>query len=161
LPIVSERDPILIYLQVLGGSSFDSVIQTPKREQHIPELWNRKEVARLLSVCPNFKHRVMLTRVSELMALQVKHIDSDRHLLRIEQAKGAKDRQVILDDPLLVLLRQYWQRYRPMQCLFYGRSPEHSLSISSAQKVFTRAKQRADIPKVGGIHSLRHAYATH
>ncbi len=129
------------------------VLQTPKGEQRIPELLSRKEVARLLSVCADFKHRVMLTtcyvcglRVSELMALQVKHIDSDRHLLRIEQARGAKARQVILDEPLLALLRQSWQRYPPIQWLFYGRSPEHSLSISSAQKVFSRAKQRAGIP---------------
>lgn len=157
-----------LYLQVLCWSSFDIVLQTPKREQRIPELLSRKEVEGILSACPNFKHRVMLTtcyvcglRVSELMALQVKHIDSDRHVLRIEQAKGAKDRQVILADPLLALLRQYWQRYRPVQWLFYGRSLDHSLSISSAQKVFARAKQCADIHKVGGIHSLRHAYATH
>ena len=157
-----------LYLQVLGWGAFDVTIHTPKRAQRIPELLSRQEVARILAACSNDKHRVMLTtcyacglRVSELMALQVKQIDSERHVIRIEQAKGAKDRQVILSDCLLTLLRWYWQRYRPVQWLFYGRDRQSALSITSAQKVFRRAKQRAGINKVGGIHSLRHAYATH
>ena len=157
-----------LYLQVLGWEAFEITIHTPKRAQRIPELLSRGEVARLLSACTNFKHRVMLTtcyacglRVSELMALQVKQIDAERHVIRIEQAKGAKDRQVILGDQLLVLLRQYWQQYRPESWLFYGRDRHLALSITSAQKVFKRSKQRAGINKIGGIHSLRHAYATH
>ncbi len=157
-----------LYLQVLGWNAFEIELHTPKRPQRIPELLSRQEVARILSACRNVKHRMMLTtcyacglRVSELMALQVKQIDSDRHVLRIEQAKGAKDRQVILSDHLLALLRHYWQRYRPVQWLFYGFDSERALSITSAQKMFKKAKQCADINKVGGIHSLRHAYATH
>jgi len=58
-------------------------------------------------------------------------------------------------------LRQYWQQYRPVRWLFYGRDRQVALSITSAQKVFKRNKQRAGINKVGGIHSLRHAYASH
>lgn len=157
-----------LYLQVLGWEAFEIVIHTPKRAQRIPELLSRAEVARLLSVCTNFKHRVMLAtcyacglRASELVALQVKQIDAERHVIRIEQAKGAKDRQVILSDQLLVLLRQYWQQYRPVRWLFYGRDRQVALSITSAQKMFKRSKQRAGINKIGGIHSLRHAYATH
>ena len=157
-----------LYLQVLGWAAFEVELHTPKRAQRIPELLSRQEVARILSACQNVKHRVMLTtcyacglRVSELVALQVKQIDSDRHVLRIEQAKGAKDRQVTLSDHLLTLLRTYWQRYHPVQWLFYGQGPHRALSITSAQKVFRKAKQQAGIHKVGGIHALRHAYATH
>jgi len=157
-----------LYLQVLDWESFDIDIHTPKRAQRIPELLSRAEVARLLGACSNLKHRVMLTtcyacglRVSELVALQVKQIDSDRHVIRIEQAKGAKDRQVILSEHLLTLLREYWQQCRPKRWLFYGLEPDRALSITSAQKVFKHAKQQAKINKVGGIHSLRHAYATH
>ena len=157
-----------LYLQVLGWAHFDVVIHTPKRAQRIPELLSRQEVARILSACSNEKHQTMLTtcyacglRVSELVALQIKHIDSDRHVLRIEQAKGAKDRQVILSDHLLTLLREYWQHYHPVQWLFYGQGSHRALSITSAQKIFRKAKQQAGIHKVGGIHALRHAYATH
>ena len=157
-----------LYIQVLGWNAFDITIHTPKRAQRIPELLSRQEVARILSACLNHKHRIMLTacyacglRVSELVALQVNQIDSDRHVLRIEQAKGAKDRQVILSEHLLMLLRDYWQAYKPVQWLFYGYNPHRARSITSAQKIFKKAKQQANINKVGGIHALRHAYATH
>jgi len=157
-----------LYLQVLGWESFDIELHTPKRAQRIPELLSREEVGRVICSCSNIKHRAMMTtcyacglRVSELVALQVKQIDSERHLIRIEQAKGAKDRQVILSDYLLILLRQYWQKCRPKSWLFYGFDPERALSITSAQKVFKQAKKNAGINKVGGIHGLRHAYATH
>ena len=156
------------YLQVLGWQHYDIEIHTPKRPQRIPELLSRKEVARILYACGNPKHRAMLTlcyacglRVSELVALQIKHIDSERQLLRIEQAKGAKDRPVLLTPSLLKTLRGYWQDYHPRTWLFYGRDRRTPVSIPTAQKAFTRAKREAGVNKIGGIHSLRHAYATH
>ncbi len=156
------------YLQVLGRDSFGVTLAVPKRAQRIPELLTRGEVGRLLSVCRNLKHRMVLTtcygcglRVSELVALKVRHIDGERHLLRVEQGKGARDRHVILPDTLLRLLRSYWQVMRPPEWLFPGREMTTPLSLTSVQKAFTAAKRRAGIDKVGGIHALRHAYATH
>jgi integrase len=140
----------------------------PKKAQRIPELLTRAEVGRILSAVHNLKHRTMLMtcygcglRVSELVALKVRHIDSERQLLRIEQGKGAKDRQVVLAEGLLQQLRTYWHQYRPVGWLFAGHDPAIALDISTPQRVFTAAKCRAGIDKVGGIHSLRHAYATH
>ena len=156
------------YLQVLGRDSFGVTLAVPKRAQRIPELLTRGEVGRLLLVCRNLKHRMVLTtcygcglRVSELVALKVRHIDGERHLLRVELGKGARDRHVILPDTLLRLLRSYWQVMRPPEWLFPGREMTTPLSLTSVQKAFTAAKRRAGIDKVGGIHALRHAYATH
>ncbi len=157
-----------LYLQVLDWPDFDVPIPHPKRVQRIPELLTRAEVARLLAACGNLKHRTLLTtcygcglRVSEVVTLKVRHVDGERHLLRVEQGKGSKDRQVVLSDALLALLRDYWRQYRPVGCLFPGRDPAAPLSITSAQKVFGRAKRQSGVQKVGGIHALRHAYATH
>ncbi len=101
-------------------------------------------------------------RVSELVALKVHHIDGERKLLRVEQGKGAKDRAVVLPLTLLTALRQYWQRYHPKYWLFpNSNTPKCHLSITSVQKIFKQAKTKTGIQKVGGIHSLRHAYATH
>lgn len=158
-----------LYLQVLDWPSFDVSIHVPKRAQRIPELLTRREVARILSACANPKHRIMLMtcygcglRVSELVAIKVRHIDGERHLLRVEQGKGAKDRAVILPQTLLVRLRRYWQTYRPVLWLFpNSQSPDQALTIDTAQKAFKAAKRETGIQKVGGIHSLRHAYATH
>jgi len=157
------------YLNVLHWEALalDSVI-VPKRAQRIPELLSREEVQRLIISANNQKHQTMLStvygcglRVSEVVQLKIKHIDSQRHLIRIEQAKGAKDRQVLLSDTLLQWLRCYWQAYKPTTWLFFGMNKNAHVSISSVQRVFTAAKRRAKIDKVGGIHGLRHAYATH
>ncbi|ALP52843.1 integrase [Candidatus Tenderia electrophaga] len=157
-----------LYLEVVGWDEMALEINTPKRKQRIPDLLSCDEVARLLAVVENRKHRMMLTtcygcglRVSELVALRVSDIDGERALLRVTQGKGGKDRQVLLSQSLLHLLRRYWSVFHPATWLFYGRSPLTRLSITTAQKVFQAAKQRAGIEKVGGIHSLRHAYATH
>jgi integrase len=62
---------------------------------------------------------------------------------------------------LLLQLRRYWQLFRPYEWLFPGRDPTTALAVSSAQQCFTASKSKAGVDKVGGIHSLRHAYATH
>lgn len=156
------------YLRVLGRDSFGVRLQVPKREQRIPELLMRSEVGRIISANSNIKHRMLLTicygcglRVSELVNLQVCHIDGERRLLRVEQGKGAKDRAVTLSSTLLHLLREYWCLLRPPHWLFPGGDVGSSLSVASAQKIFQKAKQQAGIQKIGCIHSLRHAYATH
>jgi integrase/recombinase XerD len=157
------------YLHVLNWPEFDVPLVVPKREQRIPELLTRAEVARILDACDNPKHRMLLMlsygcglRVSEVVAVRVRHIDGERKLLRIEQGKGAKDRLVALSPGLLAHLRGYWTRYRPGDWLFpSGRAPATPVSVTTAQKVFSRAKRKSGVKKEGGIHSLRHAYATH
>ena len=156
------------YLKVLEWPAFDVPVTIPKKAQRLPELLTRAEVARILRASANPKHRMLLTtcygcglRVSEVVAVQVRHIDGERHLLRVEQGKGAKDRVVIVSAALLEGLRDYWRLYRPRTWLFPGRRPDAALGIESAQRVFRRAKLRAGVEKIGGIHSLRHAYATH
>lgn len=156
------------YIEVLQWPSFEVPITLPKQPQRIPELLTRTEVARIISACANHKHRMMLTtcygcglRVSELVELKVRHIDGERGLLRVEQGKGAKDRQVEIPATLLQRLRRYWQAYRPQEWLFPNSQFPGALSVTTAQKAFSAAKRATGIMKVGGIHSLRHAYATH
>lgn len=158
-----------LYLQVLQWPSFDVRLIVPARAQRIPELLGRGEVRRILEACTHPRHRMLLEitygcglRVSEVVALRVRDIDGERALLRIEQGKGARDRLVALAPALLDRLRAYWRVYRSPMWLFpSGRNPASHLNISSAQKLYTAAKARAGVDKVGGIHALRHAYATH
>lgn len=158
-----------LYLQVLQWPSFDVSLVVPKRAQRIPELLTRSEVQRILGACANPKHRMLLEitygcglRVSEVVALRVRQVDGERRRLRIEQGKGAKDRLVILAPDLLDKLRCYWKCCRPADWLFPSAyDAKGHLSISAAQRVFARAKVSGGVHKVGGIHSLRHAYATH
>jgi integrase/recombinase XerD len=157
-----------LYVQVLDWPPADLSIALPKRPQRIPQLLTRSEIARILAACQNPRNRMMLTlcygcglRLSELLAVKVSEIDGERKLLRIEQGKGAKDRLLPLSETLLAQLRTYWCLYHPHGWLFCGRVPGHALCSTSAQKLYTRAKAKAAVSKVGGIHGLRHAYATH
>ena len=157
-----------LFTQVLAREDFDFAVPIPKKAQRIPELLSRQDIAKFLNAVPNHKHRMMFTtcyacglRVSELVMLQVRHIDSGNGYLRVDQGKGNKDRHVTLTPTLLDQLRQYWRIYHPIQWLFYSRDPLDRCSINTVQRLFQQAKARAGIDKIGGIHSLRHAYATH
>ena len=74
------------------------------------------ETKRLLAVASNLKVRVLLSlgygcglRAGEVVRLKVKHIDSAQKIIRIEQSKGRKDRNVMLSPETLGLLRQWWK----------------------------------------------------
>jgi len=157
------------YLHVLGWEHFDVPLVVPKREQRIPQLLNRHEVERIIDACPNPKHKMLLEtcygcglRVSEVVALRIRDIDGERRLLRIEQGKGGKDRQVLIAPSLLEHLRRYWRKQHPTEWLFPSeRLAGHALSVSAAQRIYAKARQLAGVVKDGGIHALRHAYASH
>jgi len=157
-----------LFIHVLKRQEFTLSIVIPRNPQRIPELLTSEEVARIVAASKNLKHQTMLKvcygcglRVSELMNLKIKDIESCSHLLRVQQGKGAKDRLVLLPESLLAHLRYYWRVYHPYFWLFQGADPEVHLSIETAQRVFSATKKRAEIKKIGGIHRLRHAFATH
>jgi integrase/recombinase XerD len=141
----------------------------PKRAKTLPVVFSREEVARLLASTASLRERALLMttyggglRVSEVVRLRVSDIDAQRDVLRVEQGKGRKDRYTLLGPRLLAELRQYWQGYRPVQpWLFPQRRHPRSMDPTTAQKLYYAAKRRAGITKAGGIHALRHAFATH
>lgn len=148
----------------------DICIRIPLRlaPSKLPELLSRQEVECILSACGNLRHRTILTtiyasglRVSELCRLKIGDIDSQRMMLRIVQGKGGKDRYTLLSPRLLTSLRSYWQAFRPTDWLFPAGDGSKAISNSQIQRMFYAAKRRALIKKEGGIHSLRHAFATH
>jgi site-specific recombinase XerD len=114
------------------------------------------------------KHRaVLLTtyaaglRVSEVCQLRPEDILSDRGQIRVAHGKGDKERYTVLSPKLLRELRAYWRIYRPTVWLFPGQRPDRPLAAASVQAVFRRAVDLAGLPDCGGIHSLRHSFATH
>jgi site-specific recombinase XerD len=157
-----------LYHTTLGRPALTFTIPGPKHRQTLPEILSPAEVRRLLEATTTRKQRVLLAttyaaglRVSEVVRLRLHDIDAERMSLRVEQGKGAKDRYTLLSPRLLAELRAYWREYRPAQWLFSARGGQRPLDPSTAQKFYYAAKQRAGIPKRGGIHALRHAFATH
>jgi len=157
-----------LYHVTLGHPRTDFHVPLPKQPQKLPEILSREEVWRLLAAPPHPRHRLLLTtvygaglRVSEAITLRVSDIDADRMTIRIEAGKGAKDRYVPLAARLLQDLRAYWTTTPPGVWLFANRHGTRPLDHTVAQKIYTMAKLRAGIQKQGGIHALRHAFATH
>jgi site-specific recombinase XerD len=81
--------------------------------------------------------------------------------IRVEQGKGGQDRYTVLSTHLLEALRGYWKETRPTPWLFPSAQGPHPMDPSALQRAYQTAKQRAGITKPGGIHALRHAFATH
>lgn len=141
--------------------------RTPQRQ---PDILARGELAALFAAAESPKSRTLLQtayaaglRVSELCTLQIGDLDSqpDRMCLHVRQGKGGQDRYTLLPPTLLETLRLYWCAYRPQVWLFPNRKGSGPMDITGAQKRFSQARDAAGIRKSGGIHSLRHCFATH
>jgi site-specific recombinase XerD len=140
-----------------------------KQAVHRPQVFSVGEMEKLLTVgCLHLKHRVFLMtvygaglRLNEACHLKPEHIDSARMVVRVEEGKGRKDRYSLLSPRLLQELRTYWRAVRPGPWLFFGRDRQLPLPEGTGQHIFNHAVQRAGLPKKGGIHSLRHSFATH
>ncbi len=160
-----------LFRKVLGRAGSPCGIALPRGPQKLPEILSREEIARLFACTLHLKARTVLScayalglRVSELCAVRLEHIDTaaDRMCVRVVQGKGAKDRYVPLPPDLLDLLRTYRRLMRPRGWLFGAATgPERALHTEQAQRWYWHARDAAGITKTGGIHLLRHCYATH
>jgi integrase/recombinase XerD len=159
------------YGTVLGWDGNAFQIPLAPAPQRLPEILSREELTRLFAAACHDKARSFLLvaygtglRLSEMCRLRPEHIDShaDRMCIRVEQGKGAKDRYVPLADDVLQVLRTRWRNARPGPWLFGAlRDASQPLGAKIAQRWYYAACAHAGITKRGGIHGLRHAYATH
>jgi integrase/recombinase XerD len=147
-----------------------------REPQKIPLVMSPDETRRLLAVASNLKVRTLLSlgygcglRASEVVRLKVKHIDSAQKVIRIEQSKGRKDRNVMLSPETLALLRQWWKA-RPSRSdagtpvaerwLFPGRRGK-PMTTRQLNRLFHQAAEAAGIKKAVTLHALPHSFATH
>jgi integrase/recombinase XerD len=158
------------YEQVMGREKFFVELARPKRPLILPKVFGENELARLFNAVTNLKHKAILftaysagLRISEVTALQLSHVDSDRMQLYIKCAKGKKDRYVNLSPVVLDILRAYIKqcKQKPLKYVFEGVQPGIAYSNRSAEEVFNKAKKIARISKDITFHGLRHSFATH
>jgi integrase/recombinase XerD len=142
-----------------------TTVNTPCRA---PVVLSQEEVASLLEAAPGLKVKAALSvaygaglRVSEVVALKVSDIDSERMTLRVERGKGQRDRYVMLSPQLLELLREWWRAARPQAWLFPGQNPVNPMSARQLNRAVHAAKNLAGISKRVSTHTLRHSFATH
>jgi integrase/recombinase XerD len=140
-------------------------IREPRK---LPVVLSPEEVARLLNAAPGLKYKAALSvaygaglRAAEVVSLKVCDIDSKRMIIRVEQGKGRKDRNVMLSPSLLQLLRAWWRAARPQGWLFPGRNPVQPMTTRQLNRACHAAAQMAEINKRVSLHTLRHSFATH
>lgn len=144
------------------------MIPRPRSGWKLPQVLSVEEVERLLKAARKPHHRTFLMtvyatglRVGEAVELRARHIDSERGQIRVDSGKGKKDRYTLLSPGLLAELRAHWRREQLSDWLFMGRYGQGPMSVAAGQYMYKAAAQRAGIAKTGGIHLLRHSFATH
>jgi site-specific recombinase XerD len=115
-----------LYEQVLKRAPHEFSIPPRGRSGTRPGVLSRQEVERLIEAPRSIKHRALLAmtygsglRVSEAVRVRIADIDRGRMMLRVEQAKGRKDRYTILSARALTLLEELWRWHRPPEFFFF------------------------------------------
>ena len=142
-------------------------IEYPKADKKLPIVLSVEEIQKMFSACDNLKHRVILAllyscglRVSELINLKWQHIDRSRMVINIIQAKGNKDRQVMLTPQLIPLLEKYWNEYKSKEYVLNGQFGIQ-YSDRSVGEVVKQLANKAGINKRVYTHLMRHCSFTH
>jgi integrase/recombinase XerD len=157
-----------LYEVTLGRTDVMERIPCPKQPKRLPVVLSLDEVARVFAALVGIKHRAILMtayaaglRLSEVVGLRVDDIDSKRMVVRVRQAKGRRDRYVMLSPRLLALLREYWKVAKPTEWLFPGDIPGHPITGKAVHKICVQAARAAGLDKHVTVHTLRHSFATH
>ncbi len=156
------------YIKTLGQAYMAEKIPFPKRPTFLPTVLSQEEVRHLLDATTSLKHRALFMalygsglRVSEACNLTVQDIDSSRMVIHVRQAKGHRDRDVMLSPVLLDELRHYFRRIRPKGWLFPGKGGHKPITTKAVFLMIRKAAARAKITKTVSPHVLRHSFATH
>ncbi len=158
------------FTRFLGRGELMAKMSHVRVPRKLPVVLSPEEVMRLLEAAPGLKYKAALAvaygaglRTSEVVALKVDDIDSERMVIRVEQGKGRKDRYVMLSPTLLALLRQGWceahvhGKMLPHGWLFPGQDPLDPMSTRQLNRACHTAAAEAGIAKRVSLHTLRHS----
>jgi len=158
-----------LYREVIADSGISLDFSIKRKPIRLPVVFRPEEVWKIINAATTRRNRVLLMtiysaglRVSEAIKLKPEHIDSKGMLIKVVAGKGGYERYTLLSERLLKELREYYKASRPREWLFPSRSqPGMPINRETATSVYRHAKKRSGIKKQGGIHTLRHSFATH
>lgn len=155
------------YETVLGMPNRFYSIERPRKKRKLPIVLSKKEITAIIASTNNLKHKCIISllysaglRRSELLNLKLTDIESKRMLIRVQDAKGNKDRYTLLSETVLIDLRNYYKQYKPKEYLFEGQQKKQ-YSPNSVGKVVSNSAYKAGIKIPVSAHILRHSFATH
>jgi integrase/recombinase XerD len=156
-----------LYEQILKRPPHEFSIPPRGRSRTRPGVYSPEETMRLIEAPRNVKHRALLSlvygsglRVSEVVLVQPVDVDRGRMMLKVS-GKGHKQRYTILAQHSLRLLEAHWRMHRPTSYFFFGRDRSVPMAIGTAQAIYYQALKRSGVRDLGGIHTLRHCFASH
>lgn len=133
-----------------------------------PRVHSSEEIALIINALANSKHRLILMltygcglRLGEVCILQPQDIDLERKVIWVRKGKGKKDRMVMLDEKLAPYVSSWLSCGCGTNFLFEGYTPGRHLSKRSVEQIYTNACHKGGVDRQGGLHSLRHSFATH
>ena len=145
----------------------DGILPRPKRSHYLPKILPKAYIQRMMDVCRNEKHKIILLmlygfglRIGELINMKVSDFDFDRRQLVIIKAKGRKDRVLPIPDVLIPMIRKYIKSYLPGEYFITGQNGT-KYSALSIRNVLKNLALRAGIKIRVTPHMLRHCYGTH
>jgi site-specific recombinase XerD len=156
------------YQQVLGKRDFNFVLPRPKKEKKLPVVLTMEECLQIFKVVDNPKHKLLLLigygaglRVSEIVSLKWSDILFEEHKIHVKNAKGKKDRMVMLPYSIVTSLQLYRELYKGKHYVFEGQFAGEPYSTGSVQQVMRNALKLTGLEKKATVHTLRHSFATH
>jgi len=169
---------IFFYDQVIGRDVNELKAHLPRAKKDKVEIraYSKDEVRAIIYDSGlNPKHQTLLStvyhaglRASEAVNLQVGDIQSSNAAILVRAGKGKKDRYTLLPytllpERLLGELRSYYGSYRPKRpWIFTSQSlPDRPITRDTAWRIFRKAVTGCNLPNRGGLHCLRHSFATH
>jgi site-specific recombinase XerD len=156
------------YHNVLDKKYYTFKLPRPKKEKKLPSVLTMEECLRIFQVVENPKHKLLLLigygaglRVSEIVTLKWVDILFTEHKIHLKNAKGKKDRMVMLPYSIVNSLELYKKLYKGKQYVFEGQFAGEPYSTTSVQAVMRQALQKSGLEKKATVHTLRHSFATH
>jgi site-specific recombinase XerD len=159
---------LFYYNQVEQIPGYELKLPRPKKEKKLPTVLTKEECLLLFGVVENPKHKLLLLigygaglRVSEIVNLEWRDILFAEHKIHIRNAKGKKDRMVMLPMRIVRSLEYYKETYQTKKYVFEGQFAGEPYSVRSVQEVMRMALKKTGLEKKATVHSLRHSFATH
>lgn len=154
--------------EVLKREDVGFEVPRMKEPRTLPKVYSLQEVERIILGARNIKHRLLLMltygcglRLNEVRNIRIRDVEYERGILMVRRGKGAKDRAVNLDENLIAELKYFLRGRDVSEYLFLSQLSHERLSVRTVGKIYENACDTAGVARKGGIHTLRHSFATH
>ncbi|GAB3643325.1 tyrosine-type recombinase/integrase [Spirosoma arcticum] len=152
---------------LLRDKAFYDVVY-PRQATKLPTVYSVAEVKAIFKTTTSMKYRTLFQvvyatgmRLSEVACLRLTDLDRTRQLITVRGGKGKKDRVMMFSEKIELSVNEYLARYTPKTYVFEEAGHHEPIAVRTIQFVYTQSVQAAGIQKRGGIHTLRHSFATH